>query len=357
MTHADNHDRVPVIILNWNGWNDTFACLRSLASAPDVTEVWLVDNGSEEKRIEEARALWPGLRVVQLHRNFGFSGGMNRAMQTAAAEGHSFTYLLNNDCTVVPGFLRHAIDAARDPDVAIVGSRIGDLMTPNFLLFDGRYYKTGERPIDAASSVRRVSEVDGAGMLIRLRAVERDGYFDERFFCYHEEVELCRRLRSRGWSCAVADASLVLHKQAGSDIDGNEVYYRNRNYFLLARLLHGVARGPLKIDALYYLALAGEGALLNKRRDKLRVLAAALSDGLRGSFGERRSMSNSIIGLVMLRVLVILVRALRWLKTSFIGRSEAIDARNDPADRTGTSGAPEKMPVPPSFRDRRLAKK
>jgi GT2 family glycosyltransferase len=342
VTHGDNVDIVPVIILNWNGWEDTFTCLRSLASAPDVKQVWLVDNGSTENRSDEALALWPGLRVVQLPRNFGFSGGMNRAMQIAAAEGYSFTYLLNNDCTVIPGFLGHALDAARDPGVAIVGSRIVDLMAPNFLLFDGRYHKRGERPIDAKASIRRVTEVDGSGMMVRLRAVERDGYFDERFFCYHEEVELCRRLRSKGWSCAIADASLVLHKQAGSDIDGNETYYRNRNYFLLAHLLHGVARGPRKIDALYYFAVAGEGALLNKQRDRLQVLATALYDGLRGLFGERRSTSNTVVGLAMLRVLVILVRALRWLKTLFGGRSETIDAGNA---------------VHPRFPDRRLAKK
>ncbi len=338
MRRGRNRDEVPVIVLNWNGWDDTFACLRSLANAPDVTEVWLVDNGSEENRNEEARALLPGLRVVQLDRNFGFSGGMNRAMQIAAAEGYSFAYLLNNDCTVIPGFLRDALDAARDPDVAIVGSRIGYLDVSNSLLFDGRYYQPAEKEIDESSDVRKVSEVNGAGMLVRLRALERAGYFDERFFNYHEEVELCRRLSSTGWSCAIADASLVLHKGAQRDVDGNAAYYRNRNYFLLADLAHGFARVRLRSDAYYKVAVAGDRALLDERRDRFPAVAAALDDGLRGRFGERRSSRNTIAGRGLLRFLVILLRALRWLKAPFIGPHRA--GPESSRQTAGRRGAP-----------------
>jgi hypothetical protein len=60
-----------VIILDWNGWEDTFDCLRSLAAASDVTAVWLVDIGSNTNRSDEALALWPGLRLISLNQNEG----------------------------------------------------------------------------------------------------------------------------------------------------------------------------------------------------------------------------------------------------------------------------------------------
>lgn len=320
MRRSANVAGTPVIIANWNGWEDTFRCLRSLAKASDVKAVWLVDNGSDIDRSEEARRLWPGLRVVSLGQNFGFSGGMNRAMRIAAAEGYRFVYLLNNDSTVVPGFLRATLDAAHDSDVAIVGSRIGFAEAPNFLSFDGRYYSPGEKRIGTSSRVRRVSVVDGAGMLVRLAALERNGYFDERFFCYHEEGELCRRLISAGWTCAIANASLILHKGEGSNVFENALYYRIRNGFLLAECVHGLPglrhRLNAWLGACYQAALLGESALRDQRTNRLSTLAVGLFDGLRGRFGPRRLSGNRTTGLVVLRFLIALLLIVRWLKRS-----------------------------------------
>ena len=322
MTRSEHVPGTPVIILNWNGWEDTFKCLRSLANASDVTAVWLVDNGSDVDRSDEALRLWPGLRLIWLGQNFGFSGGMNRAMRIAAAEGYSFVYLLNNDAMVVPGFLRAAVDATHDPDVAIVGSRIGFAEAPNFLSFDGRYYSQGEQPIGKSTCIRRVSAVDGAGMLVRLKAVERHGYFDERFFCYHEEGELCRRLRSAEWACAIADASLILHKGEGSNVLDNALYYRTRNCFLVAESQRGFSRVRARFDACLHVAMIGESALRRQQTNQLSTLAVALLDGLRRRFGQRRSSANRTAGMMVLRALIALLLVLRWLKGFFRNRIE-----------------------------------
>jgi hypothetical protein len=323
MRRSANVAGTPVIIANWNGWEDTFRCLRSLANSPDVTVVWLVDNGSDVDRSDDALRLWPGLRVVSLRENFGFSGGMNRAMRIAAAEGYPFVYLLNNDSTVVPGFLRAALDAAHDPDVALVGSRIAFGEAPNFLSFDGRYYSQGEKRIRKSARVRKVSVVDGAGMLVRLAALEHNGYFDERFFCYHEEGELCRRLNSAGWVCAIADASLILHKGEGSNVLDNALYYRVRNGFLIAKCVRGI-RGSLNawLNACYHAALTGESALRDQRTNQLSTLAVGLYDGLLGRFGQRRLSGNRTAGLVVLTVLIALLLIGRWLRGLFRNRME-----------------------------------
>ena len=276
----------PVIVLNWNGWEDTFACLRSLRDAPDVTHPWLVDNGSTVDRSDEALAIWPALRIIRLPVNYGFAGGMNRALQAAAAEGYAFAYVLNNDCTVMPGFLRGALAAARQPDVAVVGSRIASADLAG-VIFDGAYHASGAQHLDPPFCDRRVPAVNGAGMLVRIAALERHGYFDERYFCYHEEVELCSRLAAFGWSSVVAGDSLIVHKRGASDRDGNALYYRVRNRFLLLDHLHGWRRLRRTAVALHAAAVRGREARHLGHSDAWRVLASAVDDGIRGRFGRR----------------------------------------------------------------------
>jgi prepilin-type processing-associated H-X9-DG protein len=307
----------PVIVLNWNGWEDTFDCLRSLAASSDVTAVWLVDNGSTANRSDEALAILPGLRLISISQNSGFAGGMNRALRIAVAEGYSFAYLLNNDCKVARGFLRATLDATGDSKVAIVGSRIAHAGATNSLFFDGHYHRMGQKHIDDSSRIRGVSEVNGAGMLVRLTALEQDGYFDERFFCYHEEVELCERLISAGWACAIADASLVLHKRERSDVNGNALYYRTRNLFLLSRTVHGFARFQRILNACQTAAVAGRRALREDRADQLSASADALIDGLGGRFGQRPVSQRRTAGLLIIRMVVVLLPVLRGLEALF----------------------------------------
>jgi GT2 family glycosyltransferase len=296
----------PVIVLNWNGWDDTLDCLRSLRAAPDVTAVWLVDNGSVEDQSARAAAIWPGLRVLRLGENLGFAGGMNRALRVAAADGHAFAYLLNNDCLVTPGFLRAARAAAAAGRVGVVGSRVLHAGSGT-VLFDGTYHRPGEQADDPRAGDRDVSSVNGAGMLVRLEALQRHGYFDERYFCYHEEVELCRRLARFGWSSVVAGESVVLHKREASDVDGNALYYRTRNRFLLAQQFRGWRRVKRTVLALRTAAVAGRRARRNEDHAAWSVIGTAVHDGLHQRFGQRRGVGTPPLASAQLRMLCALL--------------------------------------------------
>jgi GT2 family glycosyltransferase len=227
----------PVMILNWNGWEDTFRCLRSIREVSDVSEVWLVDNGSDSDRRQEAASTFPGLRVIRWETNYGWAGGYNQALQLAAAEGQEYAYLLNNDCTVTPGFLSTALNAAcSDASLAAVGSIISFADPCGDVRFDGSYHEPGEKKLIAFAGCKPVPEVNGAGMLVRLKALEQDGYFDERFFCYFEETEWCLRMKRKGWHIGIVAESNVHHSGRRSNTDANFVYYRLRNNLLLRKL-------------------------------------------------------------------------------------------------------------------------
>lgn len=278
----------PVIVLNWNGWEDTFACLGSIYAVDPDCLVWLVDNGSEADRTEEASAAYPTLRVMRWERNFGWAGGNNRALAIAAAEGYEFAYLLNNDCIVTPRFLKSVLDVAtRDSSFAAVGSRISFADPAGYVFFDGEARQPYSRPLVASDEVIPCATLSGAGMLVRLSAMEQHGYFDESFFCYFEESEWCLRLRDHGWRHAVCSASIVVHDRLGSDVGSNEAYYMTRNKFLFRRMCRLARAEEPGISVLYRAIRTANDA--RQRHDALHAsaIADALWHVLRRKYGER----------------------------------------------------------------------
>jgi GT2 family glycosyltransferase len=136
----------PVIVLNWNGWEDTFARLRSLREHGGGRPVWLVDNASREDRRDEAAALYPGLRAYRWDDNYGWAGGYNRVLRIALREDFEYVYLLNNDCLVTTETLQAVVDVAHtDSAAAAVGSYIAYTASPERLQFDGVPRLEGDR--------------------------------------------------------------------------------------------------------------------------------------------------------------------------------------------------------------------
>jgi len=226
---------------------------------------------------------------VPLDENYGYAGGNNRALKLAAEEGFPYAYLLNNDCEVEPGFLARVLETAgHDPRLAAVGSFVCYGDPAGFVQYDGLGHPPGSKPAYEGDAVRPVDFVLGAGALINLAAAERDGYLDERFFCYYEEVEWCRRMQSRGWRLAVREGSRVIHHCRGSDQSANALYYEVRNSFLFSELL---TRSGVEVwdrsHAIYEAVLHARKARAAGHDDRWIAIAAGLHDGLRGRYGRR----------------------------------------------------------------------
>lgn len=280
----------PVIVLNWNGWDDTFACLRSLREHGDGCPVWLVDNASRDDRRAEATALYPGLRVFRWEDNYGWAGGYNRALQLALRDGYEYVYLLNNDCLLTPGTLQSVIDLARSDDTAAaIGSYIAYAGTPRWLQFDGRPRAAGDRVPAHSRSTRETERLSGAGMLVRLRAMAECGQFDERLFCYWDDTEWCARVRAAGWHLLIAGGSLLLHWGNRSDVNFNALYYLYRNRYLV-RTRPDLRFGPVRELRYIVGGLRFAGQLQQMgRREEAKAIVAGLWDGWTGKEGSRGS--------------------------------------------------------------------
>ena len=220
--------KVRTIVLNWNGWRDTAACVSSLRQVRYKNhEVLVVDNGSTDRSVFYLRAEFPGLDVIETGANLGFAAGCNIGIKRAFQEGADFVWLLNSDTTVDSEALQRLIRKAyQDEHVAAVGSALHFMHKPqrlqawgggrvNFWLGRSRHFLT---PVPD----EELDYITGASLLLRRTALEQVGLFDEGFFFFWEDADLGFRLRQAKWKLAVAGDSKVWHKESSS-LRGNDM--------------------------------------------------------------------------------------------------------------------------------------
>ena len=219
--------KVGIVLLNWNGWDDTRVCLSSLRQLQYANlEVIVVDNGSSDNSVARIREEFPETKVIETGCNLGFAGGCNLGIVCALGQGSDFVWLLNNDARVHPEALQSLVDKARSsPDIGACGSAIYAMDDPyrleawgggyiNFWLGRSRHFL---HPVPDEA----VDFITGASMLITREVIERVGLLDQRFFMYWEDADFCCRLRAAGWKLAVAGESRVWHKGSSSTGKGS----------------------------------------------------------------------------------------------------------------------------------------
>lgn len=206
--------RTAALLLNWRQAELTLQALRDLLAVDDAPmHVLVIDNGSADGSAATLAAALPGLptgphrvELAALPDNLGFTGGMNHGIHWAAANGLPFTLVLNNDLRLPKDFLRPLVDVlTNDAGVAAVGPTVlqGDGMVwaeggevgfgPNVL----RLIRQGRPPRPRTAGPEAVQFLPGACVLFRTGELAAIGGFDDRYFMYWEDVDVCARLRER----------------------------------------------------------------------------------------------------------------------------------------------------------------
>src|ERR1700730_11710283 len=107
MVTTGDAPRVVVVVLTWNGRDDTLLCLESLQGVDYPNwEVLVVDNGSEDGSVDAIHGDYPEIVVIETGKNSGYAGGNNVGIESALRRGAEFILLLNNDTTVAPDMLQ-----------------------------------------------------------------------------------------------------------------------------------------------------------------------------------------------------------------------------------------------------------
>ena len=219
--------RVTVVVLNWNGWQDTVACVKSLQLLIGVDcNILVVDNGSTDGSVTHIEDSLPGVEVLQTGANLGFGGGCNVGIRYALNAGAEYVWLVNSDATVDPGALAAMVRLAdQNPSIGAVGSVLYEAGTADQIqLWGGGHINLWLGRSNHCVWAKPVDFISGASMLLRRAALEDVGLFDEaNFFMYWEDTDLCFRLRRAGWLLAVAPDSHLWHKESASLGFGNPV--------------------------------------------------------------------------------------------------------------------------------------
>lgn len=212
--------RVDVVVLNWNGWQDTIACLASLQSQDyPYFNLLVVDNGSTDGSVGQIKQAMPAVELLQTGANLGFGGGCNAGIQLALARGADYVWLINSDATVDPGALSALVRMAdQNPMLGAVGSVLYEANQHDRIqLWGGGTVNLWRGQSHHRRSSGPVDFISGASVLLRRAALEEVGLFDQAaFFMYWEDTDLAFRLCRAGWQLAVAEDSRVWHKQSAS---------------------------------------------------------------------------------------------------------------------------------------------
>ncbi|HUR23769.1 MAG TPA: glycosyltransferase family 2 protein [Acidimicrobiales bacterium] len=225
---------VSAVVVSFNSAADLPDCLRSLRSE-GVADVVVVDNASTDSSVEVVRRVDAEARVVQTGANLGFGSAANRG---AAVTTGDHLLILNPDTVVEPGTVKALAEALdRDPGLAAVGPRLENVdgsLYPSVRRFPDLTVAFGHaflglvwpqnpatrryRMLDSDHdrSAAEVDWVSGACVLVRRTAFEMVGGFDEGYFMYVEDVDLCWRLGQAGWRIGYEPAGRVVHALGGS---------------------------------------------------------------------------------------------------------------------------------------------
>jgi len=236
---------VVAVVLNWERHASTLACLDSLSRLTYARCEILVLDASADGCAGTIRTAFPDVEVIELSENHGYAGNNNVGIEAAIARGADWILLLNDDVVVAPDCVSELVRVAgSDAASGIVGPTVYHASEPGVIqsaggLLDARWAPVirGQDEQDSGqhAAPSQVDWVSGCAILIGREAIQEAGRFDERFFCYWEEVDLCLRVSRAGRSIVHAPGARVWHSGAprGERPAAPVAYYMTRNRFLL----------------------------------------------------------------------------------------------------------------------------
>ncbi|MBR4109664.1 MAG: glycosyltransferase family 2 protein [Oscillospiraceae bacterium] len=236
------HHKLFVIILNYNGWQDTLDCVQSVQhSNYSDTNIVVVDNASTDGSFDILKQELSS-DVILLHsdKNIGYAGGNNIGIRYAVEQGAEYLCILNNDTVIAPDAFTKCIDLLdRDPSIGFTGPLVMEFDRESVQSTGGNIYiqkgnvtlnNNGKRPSELPQEVP-CDYIGGACILLRASLLEEIGVIPEAYFLFFEETEWCYRAQLAGYRNVCLTDAQVRHKGSASIdvINGLHAYLMERN--------------------------------------------------------------------------------------------------------------------------------
>ncbi len=246
-----------VIILNWNGVGHLQTYLPSVVAHSKDAEVIIADNASSDESVSWLKTHYPELRIIQLDKNYGFAGGYNKAIEQV---NHDYIVLLNSDVEVTENWLAKPIElldsnnklAAIQPKILAhkekhkfeYAGAAGGYMDKHYYAFcRGRLFDDLEEDKHQFDEdYKEVFWATGACLFVKRELYQETEGLDTDFFAHMEEIDLCYRLKNRGYSIGYTGKSTVYHLGGGTlkKVNPFKTYlnYRNNLYLIYKNHFH-----------------------------------------------------------------------------------------------------------------------
>ncbi len=243
---------VAIVVLNWNGAEDTLRCIASLARQTHPNfRILVVDNGSTDGSTERLRALGDRITLIESQENLGYTGGNNLAIREALKGEAGYVWLFNNDAVAEPDTLARLVAACEaDPGIGLASPLVRDDADPALIHFAGGRFDLDTpiyEPTEDLEKARAWQEADpghmalwGTAMLARRALVEKIGLLDERIFAYWEDIDYSIRCALAGFRNVMVFDAVIFHAAKPTILSPREVkpyyfYFMTRNELLLWR--------------------------------------------------------------------------------------------------------------------------
>lgn len=217
--------KLSVVLVNYNSGNFLSNCVQSLThNKGDIDlDIWIVDNHSNDDSIGRTRKIFPRINYLINTENIGFTKANNQVLREIKNE---YILILNPDTKILPGTLSYMMKFMEDnPTVGAATCRVelanGSLdwsshrgfPTPlasffYYFLGDGRFYHLNDRDM---KNIHEVDGITGAFFLTRKSVLNKVGLFDEDYFMYAEDLDLCYRIKKSGYKIMFVPQMKIIH--------------------------------------------------------------------------------------------------------------------------------------------------
>ncbi len=254
MESSQKNKEVCIILVNYNGYEDTVECVKSILKCNySAYHIILVDNASKDRELlKKDQFLNESCDILYSDVNNGFSEGNNIGIEASKKYNPDYVLLLNNDTIVKDDFLDKLVNAAeKDEKAMIVTGGINYYYDQNEPWYNhGSYHKTTgyttmvKKDISHYQNPYSVTYSTGCLMLIRFTFIEKYGLLSDDFFLYSEDTEYCLRVLDHNYHILNIPEVLIYHKVNASTGTGSKMqqYYLIRNYLIVARRYNKFSR-------------------------------------------------------------------------------------------------------------------
>ncbi|HHD2736346.1 TPA: glycosyltransferase family 2 protein [Clostridium perfringens] len=236
---------VYIILLNYNGANDTIECINSIENIKYKNyKIIIVDNNSTDNSLEILmKYIGNKHKIISSNKNNGFSFGNNIGIKEAINQGADYVLLLNNDTLVEKDFLNHLVSSIKENvgiaigkiyyekdrkrlwyDGGSINKKIGKVIHYNYNCIDKNYNY----------SEKKVSFATGCCMLIPISIFSSVGLLDESYFLYYEDADYSSKVSAAGYDIVYNPKSIIYHKVSATTGKKSSLtqYYMARNALL-----------------------------------------------------------------------------------------------------------------------------